>query len=263
MGNDNPPSRHVRVSFAQSGGDIIVGKSVEPVSPDSGIVQVSGQREALGHSRLAMMERSVEACDLRQPGRHGGDGTDRREIVWLVQRRQRTQRLQLVQHGIIDKRCVSKSSPAMEHAMPDRERLFTAKMRPHPVYEKAEQGLVVRLVPARPGLFCDDPAVRIFGDQVRHRADALDLPIQQQRRFLFVLRGIARELYAGRPRVDDDNRALHGRHSLAEIVWRRACASNTATAADAIRARGVSARLVNMIGMRAPSTIPAAPASAR
>jgi 7-keto-8-aminopelargonate synthetase-like enzyme len=33
-------------------------------------------------------------------------------------------------------------------------------------------------------------------------------------------------------------------------VWRRASASSTATAADATRIRGVSARLINMMGIR-------------
>src|SRR5208337_4804075 len=61
-------------------------------------------------------------------------------------------------------------------------------------------------------------------------------------------------------RVDDENGALHARYSAARAAGaalRRACASRTATAADASRVRRLSARLVNMMGNRAPSTMPA------
>src|ERR1700761_1985154 len=46
----------------------------------------------------------------------------------------------------------------------------------------------------------------------------------------------------------------------AEADWRRAAATMTATAQDARRVSTESARLVRMIGTRAPSTIPAASA---
>ena len=107
---------------------------------------------------------------------------------------------------------------------------------------------MVGFVLARPGFFGKCPAVRVLGHQVGQRADALDLPVQKQDRVLLALHGITRELDARRSRVDDKNGALHATHSLVEVVWRRACASRTATAADASRVRGLSARLVNMIG---------------
>ena len=53
------------------------------------------------------------------------------------------------------------------------------------------------------------------------------------------------------------------RSALATAIWRRACAASTATAQLAIRDRTLSARLVRMIGTRAPSTRPALSALAR
>ena len=102
----------------------------------------------------------------------------------------------MVQHRGIDERRLGETGTPMEDAMPDGDGLFTAEMRPHPVDEIAEQGLVIRFVPAWPGFLNYDPAVRVLGDQVRHRADALDLACQEQGRFLLIHRGIARELDA-------------------------------------------------------------------
>jgi hypothetical protein len=51
--------------------------------------------------------------------------------------------------------------------------------------------------------------------------------------------------------------------TAANADLRRAAATITATAQDARRAKSESARLVRMIGARAPSTIPAASARAR
>ena len=101
MGDDNPPMRYDRISLAQCGSDVIVGKPVETVSPDPSVMQFTGQREALGHRRLVMMKGGIEARDLRQRWRHSRDGADCREVVRLVQRRERTQRLQMVQHRVI------------------------------------------------------------------------------------------------------------------------------------------------------------------
>src|SRR5690242_17879417 len=102
-----------------------------------------------------------------------------------------------------------------------------------------------------------------LGSHVWRRADALDLPFEEQGRFLFVHCTVTRELDARRSRVDDQNGALHRNHSAASAPgadWRREFASRTATAADANRVCRLSARLVKMIGILAPRTMPAASA---
>ena len=66
MGDDDPPTRHARVSLAQRGSDVVVGKPVESVAPDPSVMQFAGQREALRDRWLVMMEGGVEAGDLWQ-----------------------------------------------------------------------------------------------------------------------------------------------------------------------------------------------------
>src|SRR5262245_17572735 len=70
------------------------------------------------------------------------------------------------------------------------------------------------------------------------------------------------ELQARRPGIEHDGKVVHG--YLA--VWsgcRRACAASIATPQLAIRDRTLSARLVRMMGTRAPTTSPALAARAR
>src|SRR3954452_3797749 len=74
-----------------------------------------------------------------------------------------------------------------------------------------------------------------------------------------------RELYARRACVQDRDAVSHrtAYRIAADASDRRAATINWATAQDASLATSSSARLVRMIGTLAPSTIPAASASAR
>src|SRR5450631_4293263 len=85
-----------------------------------------------------------------------------------------------------------------------------------------------------------------------HRALAKQLFIYGMFRY-----GIERELDAGRPRVDDEDVAGHG---MACVLLR---ASSRAIAQEPCRTSALSARLVRMMGTRAPSTMPAISASAK
>ena len=62
------------------------------------VADLARQRHQLGDRRLAAMKAGVEAGDLRHVGQPLGDRFDRREVVRLMQRRQRNQRSQLVEH---------------------------------------------------------------------------------------------------------------------------------------------------------------------
>jgi hypothetical protein len=66
-----------------------------------------------------------------------------------------------------------------------------------------------------------------------------------------------RELDARRASIECENHLSHG------FVVRLLCARSNASAQEALRARGLSERLVKTIGTRAPKTMPAACASAK
>src|SRR5208337_2825206 len=97
----------------------------------------------------------------------------------------------------------------------------------------------------------------------RPRADPVHLAFDLARELRCPIHRKHLELDAGGARVDDKN-AVHGSHAAGNgEVLRRASASSTATAQDAMRERTESAREVRTIGTRAPSTRPAASALAR
>ena len=184
-------------------------------------------------------------------------------MVRLMERGQRTERLERRQDCVVDLRRCGKKGAAMDDAMPDGKRRTAAKRRRHAADQIVEENLVIRFGVLRPAFLGNGRALCVLGEEVRRHADALDLPLEEERWFPIIHCGVARELDARRSRIDDENGAFHAPYSAARAAgaaWRRACARRTATAADAIRVRRLSARLVKMIGIRAPSTMPAASA---
>ena len=88
-------TRPLAISGATSGSDrrdVLVGKSVEAVALDAGITNLLRQRHQFRHRRLAAMEAGIETRDLRHSRHLVAHGFDRRQVVRLMQRRQRHQR---------------------------------------------------------------------------------------------------------------------------------------------------------------------------
>ena len=86
----------------QGRGDVFVRQPVKPVAADALRRQFARQGELLRHGRLGMVEGGIEAGDLRDARRRRGDGADRRDMVRLMQWRQRDQGLQCREHPRVD-----------------------------------------------------------------------------------------------------------------------------------------------------------------
>lgn len=71
MGNDDSAARDISGPFSQGRCYVRVGEPMEPVPPDSGIVQRLRQCEPLRYGRLAMVKGGIETRNLRQPGGNG------------------------------------------------------------------------------------------------------------------------------------------------------------------------------------------------
>ena len=85
------------------------------------------QAKLLRDLRLRAMECRVKAGHLRQVRGPLADRSNRRQIMWLVQRRQRRQIVQLRQHGIVNPHGGDKLDPAMNHPVPDGDEAMTAQ----------------------------------------------------------------------------------------------------------------------------------------
>src|ERR1700757_2925434 len=97
--------------------DVLVGKPVESIAPYAALGDRAGECECLRYLGLDAVECGVEARDLWQLRRALEQGADRREIVRLVQRRERNVLLQRREHFRVDANRPTVFEPAMDDTM--------------------------------------------------------------------------------------------------------------------------------------------------
>ena len=97
------PLGDLRRDLGQHARDVLVGQAVEAVAADAVVVEPARQGEPVGELGMAAVEGGIEAGDLRQVGLDRGDRADAGEIVRLMQRRERTERLEPGEHRRIDR----------------------------------------------------------------------------------------------------------------------------------------------------------------
>src|SRR5580704_19342711 len=97
MRHHHAPIRDFRRALRQHRSNILIGETVESVTTNPLVVQLSCERECLGYLGQAAMKGRVETGYLQQLGIKCARSSDRGEIMRLVQWRQRDQGLQLDQ----------------------------------------------------------------------------------------------------------------------------------------------------------------------
>ena len=159
------------------------------------VVEPARQGEPVGELGMAAVERGIEAGHLRQVGLDRGDRADAGEIVRLMQRRQRAERLELGEHRRIDAHRRGEVDAAMHHAVTDAEqRRPVAEMLAQPAADHAKERGVARAAIVGPAAIDQHLTVGILGGEVRRGADALDLALGRQLELVVVRR-------SGRPRT--------------------------------------------------------------
>jgi hypothetical protein len=121
MRDDHAPAGDLRRHLGKHRRDVFVGQTVEAVSLHAGAPDVGRQRHQFGDRRLAAVKTGVEAGNLGDTRQTLGDGIDRREVVRLMQRRQRYQLAQLFHHLRRHDRRTGITRAAMDDAMADAE----------------------------------------------------------------------------------------------------------------------------------------------
>ena len=126
------------------------------------------------------MKRGVEARHLRQRRLALEQGSDRRQVVRLVQRRERLEGAQRVERLRVDAQRPVVGRPAVHHPMADADQavaciVFT--QHPEQVFERA---FVAEPHTLAPRLFRHDACVGVLGDETRRGEEALDLAAQLQ-----------------------------------------------------------------------------------
>ena len=181
MGDHHATGGDLRRDLGQHARDVLIRQAVEAVTTDALVVEPPRQREPVGELRMTAVERGVEAGHLRQVGLDRGDRADAGEIVRLMQRRERTERLQLGEHRRTDAHRRHEVDTAMHHPVTDAEqRRPIAEMLAQPAADHAEELAMTRAALVGPAPIDQHPAVGVRGNEARRRADALDLALGRQ-----------------------------------------------------------------------------------
>ena len=96
---------------------------MKAIAADALGIEMLGDGVMIGDGAVLAMERRVEARDLRQPRPVDHDRPDGRQIVRLMQRRERDVALEAVQHVFRHKNGLIEFRAAMHDAMADRDRM--------------------------------------------------------------------------------------------------------------------------------------------
>src|SRR5690242_4989261 len=109
----------VRSDGRQSARDIFVGETVESVTPDALLIEFVGKRITVGKLGMAAMKGRVETSDLRELRLSLQQHADWREVIWLVQWRERREVVQPLDQSLVDQHRSAVIGPAMHDAMAD------------------------------------------------------------------------------------------------------------------------------------------------
>src|SRR6266480_5632113 len=117
MGDNHASAGNVGRNLRQALGDILVGQAVEAVAPDALSMELVRDRIMVRKRIVIAMKGSIETGHLRQSREVVQERPDRREVMWLVQWRQRDVSLQPPHHPMINQHWACMVRPAMDDAM--------------------------------------------------------------------------------------------------------------------------------------------------
>ena len=179
---------------------------MEAITPHARVRIFARDSEGLRQLRLAAMKRGVETSDLREVWPRRVDGAYDREIVRLMQRRQRNVFRQAVDGCFGEEHGRSEGAAAVHDAMADHRDLRALEPRRHHAHHGLSRRVVIKAF-RRKLLRLKRLALRACQFHARRRADAFDQALETQRRLCCSLEDP--ELKAGRAGVDHGD-AGHG-----------------------------------------------------
>ncbi len=173
-------------------------------------MQLLREREALGHRRHGAVERGVEAGDLWERRLELAQEADGAEVVRLVQRRERHERLQPRQDRLVDRHRPGEDRPAVHHPVRDARERSLAERAADVLEEEPQRAGVVEVRALRPAPLRDDRAVRGARDEPGRalRSDRLELAADARHERSAAL-AEERELDRRRPGVEDQDAVGH------------------------------------------------------
>ena len=181
---------------------------MEAVAEDAALGDRLRQRERLRDRRLAAVERGVEAGHLRQLRQPLEQHPDRRQVVRLVQRRERDVLFERREHRRIDAHRLGVLEAAVHDPMTDADEPVLGEPLTQERDEVIERAVMTERDALAPRLLVDGRAAAVLGNEARRRVQPLGLPARDEREALRAV-GEQRELEARRARVQYGDRIGH------------------------------------------------------
>jgi hypothetical protein len=112
----------------QYAGDVLVRQPMKAIPSNTASSQFLWQREFLIDQRRIRMKGCIETGDLWNRNKCGSESTNASDIVWLVQRREWIELLELLEYLIGHYYAMTKRGTTMHNTMRDRDRCLQAEL---------------------------------------------------------------------------------------------------------------------------------------
>ena len=167
MRDDHPALGETGIVVFQDGRDVVVGQPVEAVAPNAALAHFARQGEQSRDVRLGLMEGSIETGDLRHPRKAASHDPDRLQVMGLMQRRERHQRLKRLEDGFVDQHRAGIGRAAVDDPVSDGDELAPFLMLAQPRDEMHQRILVPDLLALAPGALVQNASARILDGETR------------------------------------------------------------------------------------------------
>ena len=180
MRHDGAAGGGAHIDRGQQVRDVFIRQAVKAVAAQAGLGQAPGQCKCLSQRRLPGMECGIEAGHLGQFGRARRDRPDSSEIVRLVQRRERHQARERIEHRGVHPHRRGKLNPPVDHAMAGGEQTLSTQPLLEPVEQEPCGALVPGLRRGAQFAFCERGALGVARAEARLGQNAFDLAAQRE-----------------------------------------------------------------------------------
>jgi hypothetical protein len=183
---------------------------VKAIALDAGIVELRRQRESLGHVRIRAMERRVEARDLGKLRRAFEQSGHRRQVVGLMERRQRDEALESLDRLGLDSHRRHELQAPVDDPVPYPPEPPTCQEVLQELAEIFDRPVMTK-GRSRPRLFSDDTSGGVARCEARRHVQALDLASELQGEVVLIF-GEDGELDARGAGVQNEDRVIRLGH---------------------------------------------------
>jgi hypothetical protein len=178
MRDNDTASCHVWRDLTQTFCDIFIGEAMKSVTADALRIQRFRDGISVSDFRVGSVKSGIETSDLRQIWVTLPSRADRRQIIGLMERGERSESLELVENDFVDESWFTIVQPSVYHTMPDGGRQCLADLGLEKLYDSVQRFAQAIDLGCGPSLINKYLSFGAGHTQSRTHAHAVDLPFQ-------------------------------------------------------------------------------------